>query len=129
MMPPGGVFNQVIGMNRRLPTRSQGLFPGEPCKLHPLPVYPNVAAVGLRGKRYRWDCLDDVPKLYLAATQRILSPLAPSSIACLAQGALHCGHEPRQPGLQNIICGPDLEGFNSCLFAKSAGNEDKGNIG
>src|SRR5262249_40600967 len=95
VMPFGGVFNQVIGMNRRLPTRSQGLFPGEPCKLHPLPVYPNVAAVGLRGKRYRWYRLNDVPELYLAATQRILSPLAPASIACLAQGPLHRRHEPR----------------------------------
>src|SRR5215475_3625718 len=128
MMPPGGVFNQVIGMNRRLPTRSQGLFSGKPCKLHPLPVYPDVAAVGLGGKRYCRDRLYDIAKLRFSLAQRTLSSFAGSPIACLAQCALHGGHEPRQSGLQNIICGPDLKGFNSRLFAKSAGNEDKGNI-
>src|SRR5215469_2944521 len=81
-MPPGGVFSQVIRMNRRLPTRSQGLFPGEPGKLHPLPVDPNVAAVGLGGKRYHRDRLYDIAKLGLSPAQRTLSSLAGSPIAC-----------------------------------------------
>src|SRR5215471_15707586 len=125
MMPPGGVFNQVIGVNCRLPTRSQRLFPGEPRKLHPLPVDPNVAAVGLGGKRYRRDRLYDIAKLRFSPAQRTLSPFAGSPIACLAQCALYGGHEPRQPGLQNIIGGPDLEGFDRCFFAKGARNKDK----
>src|SRR5262249_16637186 len=127
-MPPGGVFSQVIGMNRRLPTRSQGLFPGEPCKFHPLPVYPNVAAVGLAGKRYRWYRLNDIAKLRFSPAQRALSSFAGSPIACLAQCALYGGHETRQPGLQHIIGGPDLEGFDRCLFAEGAGNKDEWKI-
>src|SRR6516225_7018970 len=116
-------------MNRRLPTRSRTLFQGQPGKFHPLSVYPKTAAVGLRGKRYRRYRPNDIPKLFFSLTQRILGPSARGSIACLAQRAPHGGHEPRHSGLQNIVGGPNLKGFDSCLFAKSARNEDERQIG
>src|ERR1700747_657534 len=30
MTPLGGVFNRIVGMNRRLPPQSRSLFPGQP---------------------------------------------------------------------------------------------------
>src|ERR1700739_2805472 len=129
MMPLGRVFNKIVRMNRGFETRSRSLFQDQPCKFHPLPVYPNAAAVGLGGKCYRRYRLNHIPKLFFSQAQRILGPSASCSIACLAQPPPPRGYEPRHAGLQNIIGRPDLKSFDSCLFAKRARNKDERQIG
>jgi energy-coupling factor transporter ATP-binding protein EcfA2 len=66
------------------------------------------------------DTQRDVPNLILSSTQGLLGASTLGSIAYLLQRAPHGGHQPQQPGLQNIISGTNLERFDGRLLAKSA---------